>query len=113
MAIPLAGEGVFFAMLSQEQKEAVLAGAAEEAALRFEQYVDSLVQAFDFRELDAQGRLATYKARSYIEWSNLQQVIPQEFAKQLQDYYIIERRVANAGGPPARPSQIPEADVRA
>lgn len=111
MTIPLIGDGVFFGMLSAKQKEAVLQSVAEEAASRFNQYVDSLVQAFDFRNVDAQGRYAMYQARQMQEWQLLQQAIPDEYQKQLQDYYILERRIKGAVSQAPRPSVTPVPEV--
>src|SRR3990167_8999385 len=93
MSIPLAGDGVFWAMLTPIQKERVLNDIAEEASNRFKFYVDSLVESFDFRDMGPDGRMAMYQARSLIEWQELQVAIPDEYSKQMRDWYVLERRI--------------------
>ena len=91
--MPYAGDGTFFAHLDKQQKQEVINRVAKEAAKRFQNYRNAIHSAFDFRELDSQGRLALYRARTTGEWSQKQEAFPQEFKDQLRDWYFLERRI--------------------
>lgn len=67
---------VFFALLSQENKEAVLKEVAEAAAARFKQYREALRDGVGLTELTAVERLEAYRIRQSEIWSRLQASFP-------------------------------------
>lgn len=96
--LPFMSEGGVFARLEPEQKDRVLKMVGQKAKDKFSTYRHTLKEAFDFRSLDSQGRLAIYRARTIEDWNAKQEMFPDEYNKQIRDYYILERRVKGAQG---------------
>lgn len=94
--VPMISEGVVFASLSKKGKERVLEEVGKRAARLFEVKKDSIVDALDFRKMVSQDRLEFYKGKTVQEWNALKQTFPEEYSKQIRDFYILERRISSA-----------------
>ena len=94
--IPMVSEGVVFASLSKQAKNRVIQEIGKRAARLFEVKRDAIVNALDFREMVSQDRHEFYKGRSVQEWADLKQTFPEEYSKQIRDFYILERRISSA-----------------
>lgn len=96
--LPYLSEGAIFARLKPDQKQRVLDRVGKLAAQRYEIYRTNLRNVFDFRDLGADARLAMYRARTLEEWAAKKSLFPAEYANQIHDFYILERRIKGAQG---------------
>ena len=91
--VPMLSEGVAFATLSKHGKDKVIKEIGEEAARLFDVKKQAIIDALDFRKMVSVDRLDFYRGKTTQEWAQLKQTFPDEYANQIRDFYILERRI--------------------
>ena len=90
--MPFVSDGLLFGALTVKQKEIVLNLVADMAAERFEEYVDAIEQAFDFRQPSTQSeKLALWRSRQHQEWAQIQSQNPKDYEDQVKSWVNMER----------------------
>ena len=86
-----ASPGMFYASLTQPQKEEVLQQVADEISARFTLYMDTAVEASGLKEARGVDRLTAYRDRAPDVWALMQAEFPREYERQMKDQVALER----------------------
>lgn len=93
--MPFVTLGVLFGELTQDQKEDVLMAVAEQASIRFDAYVDAVVDGVGLRELRGQDKLEAFRQRASEIWARIQTELPAEYDKRMKEWQSLETRALN------------------